>query len=88
MKNVDLREKCEKCGKIKKDSKNHKKKNIDPTDLWLAPFERKKISSFLAVNIKKCIIPGGKWPNFLKCPQSKMENPISPLRFKKSNYVI
>ena len=26
--------------------------------------------------------------NFLKFPKSKMENPISPLRFKKSNYII
>ena len=44
MKNVDLREKCEKCEKIKKDSKNHNSKNIDPTDLWLVPFERKKLA--------------------------------------------
>ena len=40
------------------------------------------------MNIKKCVIPGRKWLNFLKCLKSKMENPISPLRFKKSNYVI
>ena len=29
--------------KIKKDLKNHNSKNIDRTDLWLAPFERKKL---------------------------------------------
>ena len=32
--------------------------------------------------------PGRKWLNFFKFPKSKMENPISPLLFKKSNYVI
>ena len=35
-----------KCEKIKKDSKNHNSKNIDPTDLWLAPFERKKLALY------------------------------------------
>ena len=49
---------------------------------------KKKISSFLAVNIKRCIIPGGKWLNFRKCLKLKMKNLKSPVRFKKSNYVI
>ena len=32
---------------------------------------KKKISSFLAMNIKKCIIPPSKWLNFRKLPQTK-----------------
>ena len=44
MKNVDLREKCEKCGKIKKDSKNHNKKTIDRTEFCLAPSERENLA--------------------------------------------
>ena len=32
--------------KIKKDSKNHNSKNIDHTDLWLAPFERNKANTY------------------------------------------
>ena len=49
---------------------------------------KKKISSFLAVNIKKCIMAVEKWLNFPKCLKSKIVNPISPQRFKKSNYII
>ena len=36
------------------------------------------------MNIKICIIPIRKWLNLIKCLKSKMENPISPLRFYKA----
>ena len=46
MKNIDLWEKCEKCGKLKKDSKNHNSKIFDRTEFCLAPSEREKLALF------------------------------------------
>ena len=34
----------QKCEKIKKDSKNHNSKTIDPTEFCLAPSEREKLA--------------------------------------------
>ena len=45
MKNVDLREKMEKCEKIKKDLKNHSSKTIDRTEFCLASSERGELQS-------------------------------------------
>ena len=62
--------------KNKKDSKNHNMKNIDidPTDIYLVdPIWKKKISSFFAVNLKKCIIPPGEWLKLKKLQQMRNE---------------
>ena len=44
---------------------------------------KRKISSILAMNIKKCIIPPGKWLNFLKLPQTENEKLYFSPKFQK-----
>ena len=59
---------------------------IVETSGWRHLKEKNKL--FLSYEYKKCDIPVRKWPNFPKFLKLKMENPISPQRFKKLNYVI
>ena len=53
-----------KCEKIKKDSKNHNSKTIDPTEFCLAPSEREKLA--LSELLISCVVSFGpkKAPTF------------------------
>ena len=54
---LHFREKCKKCEKIKKDSKNHNSKTIDRTEFCLAPSEREKLA--LSDLLISCVLAFG-----------------------------
>ena len=57
MKNTDLRGKCEKGGKMKKDSKSHRSKTINRSEFCLASSERGDLAlSELSIS---CVVPFG-----------------------------
>ena len=66
----------QKCEKIKKDSKNHNSKTIDPTEFCLAPSEREKLA--LSELLISCVVSFG--------PKSRPTSSKASLKKGKSEF--